>query len=412
MRSLIIAVGGTGKSVAAVYLMLSRFFGKPSDVLVVDMLFENEEIDTQLDREGIKQEDFMTPWPGGATSVSGVRFAEIIGLTSGDVAEPVAKALFREDELNTLVEKGMNARPIVGATIAMRKFFGSQTDSQLDDLRRRVAQYTDVFVVGSITGGTGSGVMPTLGQWLTEKCGKPVHGILFLPWIKIGAGAGDGPSDADLQANAHAVLSYLKQVDPATNQFAAGPAPFKDYVIVGNPENLEPDTSATSASHPLNLVAATYLVYFDEILTRNPEVQSGPYYLELTSAGIKASEMRPTRGFSLEQAINRQHWFTTVLNSMSDQKPDGAWDLAVPPLAASWLAWRALRASVRGLCLMSEGRSARHDVWKEMSKYFSEQGAVANSRLAQFTSIISRDKQRLVYDVSMENGQHSGNAKS
>ena len=402
MHSLIIAVGGTGKSVAAVYLMLARFFGKPADVLVVDMLFRNEEIDTQLDREGVKQDDFMTPWPGGATSVSGVRFADIIGLTSGDVAEPVAHALFSEDELNTLVEKGMNARPIVGATVAMRKFFGSQADPQLDNLRQRVAQYTDVFVVGSITGGTGSGVMPTLARWLTEICRKPVHGILFLPWIKLGAGSGDGPSDAVLQANAHAVLSYLKEVDPATNASAKDQAPFRDYVVIGNPPNLEPDSSATSASHPLNLVAATYLVYFDEILTRNPEVQSGPYYLELTSGGIRAAEMQPKRGFSLEQAINRQSWFSTTLNNMSRQKPDEAWDFAVPPLAANWLAWRALRTSVRGLSLMSEGRSARGDVWKEMSKYFGEQGRVAAERLAQFGAITSRDKQRLVYDISME----------
>jgi hypothetical protein len=403
MHSLIIAVGGTGKSVAAVYLMLSRFFGKPSDVLILDMLFRNEEIDNQLDKEGVKQEDFMTPWPGGAKSVSGVRFAEIIGLTSGDVAEPVAKALFTEDELNTLVEKGMNARPIVGATVAMRKFYGSQQDTQLDDLRRKVAQYTDIFVVGSITGGTGSGVMPTLGQWLTEECGKPVHGILFLPWIKIGAGTGDGPSDAVLQANAHAVLSYLREVDPSTNPARAkGPAPFRDYVVIGNPANLDPDTSATSASHPLNLVAATYLIYFDEILTRNPEVQSGPYYLEITSGGLRASEMQPTRGFSLEQAINRQHWFYKVLNDMAVQKPDEAWDLPVPPLAANWLAWRALRESVRGLALMSEGRSARHVVWKEMSNYFSKEAKEAEGRLSQFASITSRDRQHLVYNVSME----------
>jgi hypothetical protein len=400
MDSLIIVVGGTGKSVAAVYLMLAKFFGKPADVVVLDMRFGGEDIDKELDKEGIKQEDFMTPWPGGATSVSGVRFAEMIGLTRGDVAEPVAKTLFSDSELNTLVEKGMNARPIVGATVAMRKFFGAQPDQQVDNLRQRVAPYTDIFVVGSITGGTGSGVMPTLGRWLTEKCGKRVHGILFLPWIKLGAGSGDGPSDADLQANAYAVLNYLKETDPATNSLRKDFAPFHDYVVIGNPSGLEPDASATSGSHPLSLAAATYLVYFEEILTRNPEAQSGPYYLELTSGGIRAAEMQPRRGFSLEQAINRQDWFSTVLQNMANQKPDEAWDLAA--VVPGWLAWRALRTTVRGLALMSEGRSARGNVWQKMSEYFRERGLVASGHLSRFGAITSRDKKHLVYDISME----------
>src|SRR5882672_1510445 len=402
MPNLIIVVGGTGKSVAAVYLRLARFFGQPADILVIDMPFGGEEIDKQLDQLGVKQADFITPWPGGTTSLEGVKFAKVIGLDSGDVARPVAKALFAEDELDILVEKGMNARPIVGATVAMRKFWGSQQDPQLSDLRQRVAQYNDIFLVGSIAGGTGSGVMPTLGRWLTEVCHKRVHGILFLPWINIGAGVGDGPSDAVMQANAHAVLSYLKQVDPATNPLADGQAPFQDYVVLGNPSNLEPDTSATSASHPLNLLAATYLLYFGELQNRNPKEQAGPFYLEITSGGMRPSDMQPTRGFTLEQAVNRQYWYEAVLNSMANQKADEAWDWPTPPGVANWLAWRALRESVRGLAVRSEGYSARTKVWKEISAYFHQNANDTGNGIAQFGTVISRDVHHLVYNVSME----------
>ncbi|HEX8072859.1 MAG TPA: tubulin-like doman-containing protein [Pyrinomonadaceae bacterium] len=401
MSSLIIAVGGTGKSVAAVYLRLAKFFGRPADVLVVDMLFENEEIDKQLDKEGIKQSQFMTPWPGGTRALTGVQFAKVIGLDDGTVARPVAETLFTEEELNTLVEKGMNARPIVGATVATRKFWGGTPDTQLEQFRERIGRYTDVFVVGSITGGTGSGVMPTLGKWLTEDCNRPPHGLLLLPWISIGAGSGDGPSDAVMQANAHAVLSYLREVDPATNPRTRGPAPFKDYVLLGLPDRLEPGQSATAAEHPLHLVAATYLLYYDEILTRNPAVQSGPFYLEIAPGGLRPGEMRPKREFSLEQAINRQHWHREALLDMAGQKPDEAWDYLVPPRADKWLAWPALRETVRGLAVLSEGRGARRKVWAEMRARFAAEAQAVKERLEWFSSILSRDTYHLVYDVSM-----------
>src|SRR5215210_260568 len=145
MSSLIIAVGGTGKSVAAVYLRLAKFFDKPADVLIVDMLYGNEELDKQLDNEGVKQGDFMTPWPGGTRSLAGEKFSKIVGLDDGMVERPVAQALFAESELNTLVEKGMNARPIVGATVATRKFWGGSSDPQLDNFAQRIAGYNDVF---------------------------------------------------------------------------------------------------------------------------------------------------------------------------------------------------------------------------------------------------------------------------
>ncbi|MGB7925484.1 MAG: tubulin-like doman-containing protein [Pyrinomonadaceae bacterium] len=402
MSKLIIAVGGTGKSVAAVYLRLAKFFDKPADVLIVDMLFGNEEIDKQLDKEGIKQGNFMTPWPGGTQSLDGVTFSKVVGLDDGIVERPVAQALFAESELNTLVEKGMNARPIVGATVATRKFWGGAPDTQLKNFAQRVAGYTDVFVVGSITGGTGSGVMPTLGKWLREDCGRPAHGVLFLPWISIGAGTGDGPSDPVMQANAHAVLSYLREVDPATNPHTRSPAPFKDYVLLGLPAGLAPGHSATAAEHPLHLVAATYLLYFDEIMTRNPEEHSGPYYLEVTAGGLRPGDMQPTRGFSLEQAINRQYWYREAMLHMGEQRPDEAWDYAVPPLADKWLAWPALRETVRELSSRSGGRGVRGKVWEEMRKYFIEEAQNAKERLQWFGSILSRDTGHLAYNVSME----------
>jgi hypothetical protein len=402
MANLIVAVGGTGKSVALVYLRLAKFFGNPDDIIVIDMPFGSEEIDKQLDKEGVNQGNFFPPWPGGNRDISGVKFAEIIGLDSGAVASPVAHALFTKDELNTLVSKGMNARPIVGATIAMRKFWGETQDPQLNDLRARIGQYDDVFVVGSITGGTGSGILPALGRWLTEECKKRVHGVLFLPWISIGAGSGDGPSDAVMQANAHAVLQYLKQIDPRTNQQASGPAPFQDYVVLGLPGDLEAGNNATSANHPLQLAAATYLLYFNVFLTRTPTVRQGPFYLEIIAGGLRASDMRPRGGFSLEQAVNRQHWYKRVLDELASQKPDEAWDVFVPPLVARSLAWRVLRETVRQLALRSEGHSARQKVWDEMRKYFVTDSQEAESRVKQLGTIVSKDPHHLIYDVRME----------
>jgi hypothetical protein len=400
MPNLIIAIGGTGKSIALVYLKLAKLFADRSQVLVIDMPFGGESIDRELNEEGVDQSDFITPWPGGTRALGGVTFAEAIGLTRGDVAQPVAHALFADEELNTLVERGMNCRPIVGATIAMRKFWTPQQDAQLDELRDQVGQYNDIFIVGSIAGGTGAGVTPTLARWLTEVCGRQVHGILLLPWIDIGAGAGGGPTNAGMRANAYAVLSYLKQVDPTTNPGAN--APFQDYVVIGLPANLDPDTTAISANHPLHLVAATYLLYFDELLRRNPAQRQGPFYLEITAGGLRESDVQPTRGFSLAHAIYRQFWYRDVLNTLARQKPDEAWDVMVPPFVADRLAWRVLREGVREVAITFEAYGNRKAIWERMRSCFANRAEAARRCMEWLETVTSRDTDHLVYDIDWD----------
>jgi hypothetical protein len=402
MPNLIISIGGTGKSVALAYLKLAKLFGTPSDVMVFDMPFGREAIDRLLDEEGVPQESFITPWAGGSTALAGLTFDQVIGLSRGDIAQPVAQALFSKEELNTLVADGMNCRPIVGATIAMRKFWASDPDPQLDQVRQRVGQYSQVFLVGSLTGGTGAGVMPTLARWLTDVCRKDVHGIFFLRYMELGPGTGDGPSDAQMDANSYAALSFLKQVDPVTNPHASGPAPFKDYIVIGRPSGIPADKTSTSGSHPLQLLASTYILYFDELLRRTPAQQPGPFYLEITAGGLKESDLQPSRGFSLAHALYRQFWLSAVLKSFAKQKPDEAWDILVPPGSTSRLAWRAFRESVRQISIAYGGRASRKTVWEEMRKHFQKESENAEKRLAQFEAITAVDTNHLVYDIDWD----------
>ncbi len=95
MSNLVIAVGGTGKSVGLVYLKLAKFFGKPFDLLILDVPFGREkEIDDQLNVEGVQPADFMTAWRHGTQAQGNNTFLKVIGLPPGHSGQPVAKALF------------------------------------------------------------------------------------------------------------------------------------------------------------------------------------------------------------------------------------------------------------------------------------------------------------------------------
>jgi len=410
MSNLVIAVGGTGKSVALVYLKLAKFFGKPFDLLVMDMPFGREDsIDQQLNEEGIQPGDFITPWAGGTEAQGENTFSQVLGIPEGHVAQPVARALFAQEELDTLVENGMNCRPIVGATIAMRKFWSRIPDSQLGELRQKVGQYQNIFLVCSITGGTGAGVTPTLARWLTEVCGVRVHGILFLPYIDIGSGSGSGPSNSAMRANAYATLSYLSK--------PPGSGAFQDYVVLGLPEGLQPDSSTVSGNHPLHLLAATYILYFEQFLGENPQQHHGPFYLEIAANGLRESDVQPTKGLSFANAIYRQIWYRDVLNNLASQKPDQAWDVVSPPITSRYLAWGALRESVRELAISSTGYTARKDVWQAMKDRFIAGARGAQRRLDRFEAITARDDHHLVYDVDWDwmkrqAGASSGRART
>jgi hypothetical protein len=396
MAKLIIGVGGTGKSVSLVFLKLARFFDMQSDVLIIDMPFQRERgIDDQLNQEGVEQSDFITPWAGGAIALGGATFARVIGLAQGDIAQPVANALFASDELGTLVEDGMNCRPIVGATIAMRKFWRSQQDAQLDNLQQRIGQYNDVFLVAGITGGTGAGVTPSLARWLTEVCRKRVHGVLLLPYADLGAGAGTGPNNAAQDANAYASLSYLDQLS------SNGTNIFQDYLVIGRPENVEAASGTITADHPLHLLAATYIVYYDEFLRRNPQQVAGPFYLEVKASGLRESEIRSERGLSLAHGIYSHLWYQDVLRTLAGQKPDQSWDIMAPPFVASLLAWPVLRESVRDIAA-SGGYGTRGRVWNIIRNHFLEEAESIRRRIEHFEAITSRDIQHAVYNISWE----------
>lgn len=396
MSKLIIGIGGTGKSVSLVYLKLAKFFGVQNKVLIIDMPFGRESIDHQLNKEDVEQSDFITPWAGGAIGLNNATFAEIIGLKEGEIDQPVAHALFSNTELETLVEDGMNCRPIVGATIAMRKLWHPKADEHLTNLRQKIGQYKDIFLVSSITGGTGAGVGPSLARWLTEVCRKDVHGILLLPYADIGAGAGEGPNNAKQDENAYAALSYLEQLRN-NNQ-----SPFQDFAVIGLPDRANPASGTVTADHPLHILAATYIIYYDEFLRRTPEKQGGPFYLEVKADGLRESEIEPNRGQTFAHGIYNHLWYQNVLQKIANQKPDQSWDITVPPLVSNRLAWRALRESVRDISVASGGYNVRGRVWNEMRKLFRDEATSTKARIDHFEAITARDTNHIVYNINWD----------
>lgn len=223
----VVTFGGTGKTVALIYMKLCRIMGYKPDVVVVDFPpgTDPNANDGQLDSD---LEAEAATWPDSLRRINTMpdnRPLDPVPLVSTfNFDQLVADALFTREQQDTPPTRGLNAEPQVGACVAHLKL-------NLDGRRVRDAILdgpNEIFFVAGLGGGTGAGVTIPFAEYIKAD-GFQLHGVFLLPWRNIGENG--AVNNSNQRRNAASVLSYLK--DRSTNYFS-------DCTIIGPLPSIEP----------------------------------------------------------------------------------------------------------------------------------------------------------------------------
>jgi len=295
----------------------------------------------------------------------------------------------------------MNCEPVVGATMAARKLV-NEKDQHYRTLKDEVAKSDDVILVGSITGGTGSGAIPALGSWLSNR-GKAVYGVLYLPWLDIGSTReAGGANNMTMRRNSAAVLNYLKDQDQATNPESALGYIFDYYLVLGPTtaagaaDGLPPIASdrARGDLHPLFLAGATYLLQFESIKKKRPAGARGPHVVQL-NRGLHPEQIE-CQGTNLRVAVIRARLRMRALQLIAAQLPDQA--LSYATVFSRPLAWPSLTESLRSLTDRYGGRSQIHKAWVDVRERLYREAAAERERVEALANLSKQDPNSIVFD--------------
>lgn len=194
MSSLLIAVGGTGQHVALAACRLMRLGALPRLRVVV--------VDSDIRPENGLTENLQTFWgtvkppytehpadgavkvcpPLDLTTHSDPQF-EALFLSGNEKERAIFEVLFDKESASVKVKEGFYAKPTIGATVFL-KFQGKHMMPVVD--AARVSGSSDsVFVVGSLTGGTGAGLLHSIIRWISSEAPAPrKYGVFYQPWFR------------------------------------------------------------------------------------------------------------------------------------------------------------------------------------------------------------------------------------
>ncbi|HLL75265.1 MAG TPA: hypothetical protein VK421_08350 [Pyrinomonadaceae bacterium] len=157
---------------------------------------------------------------------------------------------FDEVSAGILVDEGMFGRPSVGATI-----FSQNKYTQLADIFEGAQDAEQIFVTGSMVGGTGAGIIHQLVSALPKE-GKRIYGIVFLRWFNAASGGKSQTiSDMTMERNMRYGLDYFfKDTRPR----------LKASLLIGMPDKSPPEITPITVkagelgekSHYFHLLAA------------------------------------------------------------------------------------------------------------------------------------------------------------
>ena len=251
-KNVLIGVGGSGQHVVHAYLRLLALSNAPastiphvyiidadakkstasgSDVLLgrnIDDL--HQKLTASLDDKVRPKCVFIMPAPD--TQEQGAKKALGFNHEAG-----WANVFLLEDDVSVQVSRGMMANARVGASV-----FGVNKETLTRELK--FPQNSQIAIVGSTFGGTGSGVIPELVRFLDDKyktsTGTVIRAFMTLPWFEIDSSgvSAESKSAASIQQddinpmerNASLGLRtylddskmILKQSNYLVSQFAAG----------------------------------------------------------------------------------------------------------------------------------------------------------------------------------------------
>ena len=150
-------------------------------------------------------------------------------------AKGLARALFHDrDELRMPLNEGYRGRPHVGSAALLTQIETDEFWRSLEDVVRNANEEVRVFLCGSVFGGTGAAVLPTLARRLRQVAGevdRPLRtaGALMLPYFTF------LPAE-DRQANVATGHELLLQSQSALRYYhevGAKSYSFDDLYLVG-----------------------------------------------------------------------------------------------------------------------------------------------------------------------------------
>jgi hypothetical protein len=239
MPDLLIAVGGTGQHVALAVSRLVFLGALPEMELAVIDSEDATELPSSLKSFGNTVEPGYTEHP----LINGTmiyppfdkkadrdpKFQDLF-LSDHPVSldKEIFDTCFEEESAGISIKEGMFGRPSVGATI-----FAHNKDTELATIFERAQQANNIFVSGSIVGGTGAGLIHQLIRTLQWNDCR-IYGLIFLNWFLAASG---GPkktiSDHTLERNMRYGLDYF---------FSGTRSLLKASLLIGVPD--EPPSDA------------------------------------------------------------------------------------------------------------------------------------------------------------------------
>lgn len=219
MTSLLVGVGGTGQHMALAACRFMRLGALPRlRVAVIDADIHGE-LTQSLKTFGGTVEESYTEHPAEGevrlyppldlATHTDPTFQDLFPSTNPKEKE-IFETLFEASSAGIRVREGFFGRPAVGVTVALK-----YQEAQLRpvwEAARLVGGNDSIFVTGSLTGGTGAGLMHNIIQSLRREAPTArIYGIFYLRWFRMpsGAGARTTVSDSTLDRNMRFGIDYL-----------------------------------------------------------------------------------------------------------------------------------------------------------------------------------------------------------
>ena len=306
MSQVLIGVGGSGQHIVLAYLRVLALGNATAahvpHVFLIDadaQLEQNQGRQSQLVshikqlHDQLKQIDqdpqqkpaefeIIRPYNTTLASSSEVKVKDIV-LGKTQHAPLEVQAFFNQDDLDIKLSEGMHANPKVGSTVFGEKLANCMKGGiiSLDDSSRQVSEQfgrlfaphvtgsqarpLQVVIVGSVFGGTGSGIIPTLARNLSSVLGSgnvAITTVTTLPWFSLKAGAngqqGSALNESRLQRNtSFALRNFQKQLNTQDNSAVVSSVFIQSapqWPVIERPS--AGDFDQPEHPHVINLIAA------------------------------------------------------------------------------------------------------------------------------------------------------------
>jgi len=320
MASLLVAVGGTGQHMALAACRLIRLGALPSlRIAVIDADIHGELTQTlQTFGDTVQAPYTEHPAEGGIglyppydpQQHADPAFCDLFASPS-PLEKQIFETLFEESSAQVRVKEGFFGRPAVGVTVAVK-----YQESQLRPIweaARLVAGKDNIFVTGSLTGGTGAGLVHNVVRGLREASTARIYGILYLRWFRMpsGAGARTTISDDTLNRNMRYGLDYL---------FRSTARNFHATLLLGLPDNPPHERLGPVEVHPgktgelahaLHAVGAYGILKLVDIA--RTEQTGGAIYGAALGDPVRLYEERWWDGRPLAWYYSRAVWLRDIL---------------------------------------------------------------------------------------------------